>query len=357
MDYGTQLVSLCIVVAVIVEFFQYRRLRLLSSRMFEIFLFLAAMSMILEIACRFAVTNSEYFSILTSRILNQLYFGSLSLLVFYNFLYVDMRSRVHKSYSIKQFTWRLAPLVFAIVSILLGDVYYHVGNDGVYFYGSMVSAVYWICGIYVLFTAVAIANVVKRKIFVIGLDLIFCILIWCSIAVYEYLVPTASFISLAVALMVLYIYISFENSKENVDKDIRSILSTHSFMMTAEELFGEKKRFWVINFSLQNIESIKSTYSQSACLDCIAQSIRSIPDLKRRNVFRTTDYSFGFILFSEDEVKDWYARYKVSDKALNLEDTSISPSFFVYSIECPKIAKDAESLQSLISFCKTQFEA
>ena len=34
MDYGTQLVALCVVLVVTIEFFQYRRVKLLSTELF-----------------------------------------------------------------------------------------------------------------------------------------------------------------------------------------------------------------------------------------------------------------------------------------------------------------------------------
>ena len=203
----------------------------------------------------------------------------------------------------------------------------------------------------------ALAYAVKNRQLVVKYDFIFCFAAWLFIAIYQYLVPTASLISLAIALIVMFVYISFENSKENEDKDIHSLLSRNAFEMVIDELFGENKNFYVICFSMQNTTSLRSTYSLSTCLDCIAKSVKSIPDFSNRNIFRISEFSFGFILFSKDELTDWSARYKVSDKALLIDDSSIQPTYFVSAVECPTSADNAESLFSLISFCQSHYDA
>ena len=77
-------------------------------------------------------------------------------------------------------------------------------------------------------------------------------------------------------LFVIYVYISYENTKENEDKEIRGILSRNAFEATLKELYGEQNHFWVISFSLQNIASMTATYSQDTCIDCINARINVI---------------------------------------------------------------------------------
>lgn len=357
MDYGTQLVALCVVLVVTIEFFQYRRVKLLSTKLFEGFLGLSIFCMVCDIGCIYALFHPQYFSILINRIIHQFYFASLSLMAFYVFIYIDLRGRKVKNYSTLELLLRAIPLIIAILGILFGDINYSVSVKGSYSYGTLVSIVYIMSAAYCVMSIAALAYAVKNRHLVVKYDFIFCFAAWLFIAIYQYLVPTASLVSLAIALIVMFVYISFENSKENEDKDIHSLLSRNAFEMVINELFGENKNFYVICFSMQNTTSLRSTYSLSTCLDCIAKSVKSIPDFSNRNIFRISEFSFGFILFSKDELTDWSARYKVSDKALLIEDSSIQPTYFVSAVECPTSANSAESLFSLISFCQSHYEA
>lgn len=357
MDYGTQLVALCVVLVVTIEFFQYRRVKLLSTELFEGFLGLSIFCIVCDIGCIYASFHPQYFSILINRIIHQFFFASLSLMAFYVFIYIDLRGRKVKNYSTLELLLRAIPLIIAILGILFGDINYSVSVKGSYSYGTLVNIVYIMSAIYCVMAIAALAYAVKNRHLVVKYDFIFCFAAWLFIAIYQYLVPTASLISLAIALIVMFVYISFENSKENEDKDIHSLLSRNAFEMVIDELFGENKNFYVICFSMQNTTSLRSTYSLSTCLDCIAKSVKSIPDFSNRNIFRISEFSFGFILFSKEELTDWSARYKVSDKALLIEDSSIQPTYIVSAVECPTSADNAESLFSLISFCQSHYEA
>lgn len=357
MDYGTQLVALCVVLVVTIEFFQYRRVKLLSTELFEGFLGLSIFCIVCDIGCIYASFHPQYFSILINRIIHQFFFASLSLVAFYVFIYIDLRGRKVKNYSTLELLLRAIPLIIAILGILFGDINYSVSVKGSYSYGTLVNIVYVMSATYCVMAIAAFAYAVKNRHLVIKYDFIFCFAAWLFIAIYQYLVPTASLISLAIALIVMFVYISFENSKENEDKDIHSLLSRNAFEMVIDELFGENKNFYVICFSMQNTTSLRSTYSLSTCLDCIAKSVKSIPDFSNRNIFRISEFSFGFILFSKEELTDWSARYKVSDKALLIEDSSIQPTYIVSAVECPTSADNAESLFSLISFCQSHYEA
>lgn len=357
MDYGTQLVALCVVLVVTIEFFQYRRVKLLSTELFEGFLGLSIFCIVCDIGCIYASFHPQYFSILINRIIHQFFFASLSLVAFYIFIYIDLRGRKIKNYSTLELLLRAIPLIIAILGILFGDINYSVSVKGSYSYGTLVNIVYIMSATYCVMAIAVLAYAVKNRHLVVKYDFIFCFAAWLFIAIYQYLVPTASLISLAIALIVMFVYISFENSKENEDKDIHSLLSRNAFEMVIDELFGENKNFYVICFSMQNTTSLRSTYSLSTCLDCIAKSVKSIPDFSNRNIFRISEFSFGFILFSKEELTDWSARYKVSDKALLIEDSSIQPTYIVSAVECPTSAANAESLFSLISFCQSHYEA
>lgn len=357
MDYGTQLVALCVVLVVTIEFFQYRRVKLLSTELFEGFLGLSIFCIVCDIGCIYASFHPQYFSILINRIIHQFFFASLSLVAFYVFIYIDLRGRKVKNYSTLELLLRAIPLIIAILGILFGDINYSVSVKGSYSYGTLVNIVYVMSATYCVMAIATLAYAVKNRHLVIKYDFIFCFAAWLFIAIYQYLVPTASLISLAIDLIVMFVYISFENSKENEDKDIHSLLSRNAFEMVIDELFGENKNFYVICFSMQNTTSLRSTYSLSTCLDCIAKSVKSIPDFSNRNIFRISEFSFGFILFSKEELTDWSARYKVSDKALLIEDSSIQPTYIVSAVECPTSADNAESLFSLISFCQSHYEA
>lgn len=87
MDYGTQLVALCVVLVVTIEFFQYRRVKLLSTELFECFLGLSIFCIVCDIGCIYASFHPQYFSILTNRIIHQFF---LLLCLWWPFMYLSI---------------------------------------------------------------------------------------------------------------------------------------------------------------------------------------------------------------------------------------------------------------------------
>ena len=142
MDYGTQLVALCVVLVVTIEFFQYRRVKLLSTELFEGFLGLSIFCIVCDIGCIYVSFHPQYFSILINRIIHQFFFASLSLIAFYVFIYIDLRGRKVKNYSTLELLLRAIPLIIAILGILFGDINYSVSVKGSYSYGTLVNIVY-----------------------------------------------------------------------------------------------------------------------------------------------------------------------------------------------------------------------
>ncbi|NLK85740.1 MAG: EAL domain-containing protein [Aeromonadales bacterium] len=359
MEYGIQIACLTITAFITVEFYQYRRLKLLSTKLFEGFLYLTLFSVFSEVASIYVARNPQFFSIEFSKTVNQLRLSSFLIIAYYVYIYIDLKCKNNRQYKLWQFALRTVPLAIGIVGLLVGSISYHVDARGVYSYGSQIDVALGICLIYFFLAMMSLAKAYlkNRNSIKIKLDFLFCFTIISGIALYQYIQHTVSFFCLSLVVFLSYIFFNYENSKENEDKEIPRILSRLAFETTLREVFYEQKQFWIISFYLQNIETLRATYTQATCIDCIDKSIKSIPDFKNRNIFRISEYSFGFFIFNKDELDDWYARYKVSDKALTIEDSTIEPSYFVCSIECPTIAKDVESFFNLLSFCQTQFEA
>ena len=115
-----------------------------------------------------------------------------------------------------------------------------------YSYGSVVDIAYIICPIYLGLMLLSLILAIKNRssAIIIKYDCCYCLTSGLAIAIYHYLTPTSSYFSLALVLFVIYVYISYENTKENEDKEIRGILSRNAFEATLKELYGEQNHFW-----------------------------------------------------------------------------------------------------------------
>src|SRR5574344_41109 len=85
MEYGIQIACLTITAFITVEFYQYRRLKLLSTKLFEGFLYLTLFSVFSEVASIYVARNPQFFSIELSKTVNQLRLSSF-LIIAYRYL-------------------------------------------------------------------------------------------------------------------------------------------------------------------------------------------------------------------------------------------------------------------------------
>ena len=115
MIYGAQIVALILVLFVAIEFFQYRRLRILSTKLFEEYIIFSIINIILEITCIYGVYHADIFSMKMNRFLHQLYIFTMMLLSFYIYVYIDIKCKVTKNYNAIQFSLRAIPLVLGSV--------------------------------------------------------------------------------------------------------------------------------------------------------------------------------------------------------------------------------------------------
>lgn len=356
MIYGAQIVALILVLFVAIEFFQYRRLRILTTKLFEEYIIFSIIDIVLEILCIYAVYHADVFSMKMTRFLHQLYIFTMMLLSFYIYVYIDIKCKVAKNYNVIQFTLRAVPLVLGLVGVLYGDIFYHVSKEGLNTFGSMVNCTYAVVISYFLLCLISVLRSERRQKTSIRFDLVFALCTVFSLILLKFFIPQVTLVCLVVAITVLYVYIAFENSKEYTDKDIQRMFSRYSFDMSVRDLFAEKKQFYVVTFALQNVDAIKNNFSSKTCLDCIEGAVKTIPDFKNRNLFRTFEYGFSFIIFEESEINEWASKYKVSDKSLAIPNVPISPSFSVFAIECPKLCESLEELIPIMFFCRNQFD-
>ncbi len=356
MSYGVQIASFIIIFIVVMEFYRYRRLKLYTTKMFEVLIFFSALSILFKSLCLFSYYHPEYFTILSTKIVHQLFFVTVNINIWLIYMYIDLRTRSIKNYTNAQFVLRTLPLCVSFLMVIFGDIGYHSEGDEAYSYGIISQSSYLAFACYFLLIVFMLLRSDPSKEKRFYYEYVLFLFIWLVTTTVQYFFPFMHLSSASSCVAVLCFYLIFENTKEHTDKDIPSAFSRYSFEYTIQEFLKLRRHFWVINFSLQNVESIRATYGQKVCLECIEKAIMTIPEFKSRNIFRTLEYSFGFIISSKEDLEHLYGNYKLSDRTLLLSDYMVTPSFSVCSVECPNIVSDSEDLMDLLSFCRNADE-
>lgn len=136
MEYGVQVMALAILLSILFSYFQNERMPLLSTKVFTGFLLLAFFNNLAEFSTLYALKHYGEISMTLLRFTHQLFIGSLDLMVLFFFLYVDIKSRRKKRYSVGEWCVRLLPAAAAVVMVVFGRLEYHVSGQGSYSYGN-----------------------------------------------------------------------------------------------------------------------------------------------------------------------------------------------------------------------------
>ncbi|MDD2958507.1 MAG: EAL domain-containing protein [Lachnospiraceae bacterium] len=266
MEIGVQIVSLAVILAIVITFFENRRLPLLSTRLFTGFILLALFNILSEFSTLYTIYRIDQIEPWKNRLCHQCFIGSLDLMIFFLFLYVDVKSRQQKRYSLKQAMLRLGPVCAATVMVIFGQLNYYIGTDGRYSYGVMAMTVYCSIAVYVLLIMVQLFRGQKWFEKNEKRNILYGVIVWTMIAVIQFFHPTLLLSSMGVALMTLFVYISFENPREYMDYEIPHALNDRAYDVVMQNQTAQKKPFFYVSLAIVNENLLRNTYGNQELL-------------------------------------------------------------------------------------------
>ena len=256
-DFKYQIAAIIVAMILLMTYLRNKKLPLLSTKCFSVFLFTSIINLFSDLATIYALKNYWTISPLLNRFYHQIFVGSLDVLAFSLYLYVCFLDNGQKRFRLKQLLPRILPLIIAMLMVLFAPIKYHIAYGTKYSYGPMPSTVYISSFIYVSMIIIQVnrksSNLQKEVKQSINIG----IFLWIGIVVYQLFNPTALISSLGNMLMVLFIYLSFENPKEYLDFET-GVLNKRAFHMVVEELTEGKKDFFVVNIILKDMSYIQN---------------------------------------------------------------------------------------------------
>ncbi|MDD2973230.1 MAG: EAL domain-containing protein [Lachnospiraceae bacterium] len=260
MEFGIQIVSLAVIVTIAINYFQNKRMPLLSTKLFTGLLSLAVCNITFEFLTLYTIYHIDQVPGWINRLCHQLFIGSLNFVVLFLFLYVDIKARKQKRYGLFQFALRIIPIAAAVIMVIFGRLEYYIGEDGRYSHGPMAVMVYVTFMIYFTLTVVILYR--KREEFdrIERRTILHGITVWLLAALFQMVYPTSLISSMGVSLMVLFVYISLENPREYVDIDMEDTLNQRAFEVVLQEWFASRREFYLIVFTIGNEELLRNSY-------------------------------------------------------------------------------------------------
>lgn len=341
MEYGIQIASFIMMLAIILSFFKEKHMPLMSTRLFIAFLITALCSLIFEWCAIFALKYFNWDNYLV-RFIHQLFISSLVLTIFLLYMYVGIKNRGQQRYSICQLILRFIPIIISLGFIVFAPIEYKVGPNGVaYSTGLMVIPVYIMTIIYSLLTIYLVLN--KKTFSLQAKTSISCgVLFWVAFAIIQFILPYYLFSSLGTLVMTIFLTFSVENTHDYIDFEVKDSLNHYAFDEILSELYAKGKDFYVINYV---IESNNHDEIIETCNFINFEYLKYptyIPHERVLSVIFTKKEFYNFKLKEVSQRLSSYKRNKIN--------------YFVSTISCPKYANTHYKFNQYIEYIAHNYD-
>lgn len=349
MEHGVQIASLAIIITILINYFRNKRLPLASTKLFTIFLFVAFFNILAEFGTLYTIYHMDTVSPFLLRLSHQLFIGSLDLMAFFIYLYVDMKSRTEKRYTGKQFLVRILPLLVAVIMVIFGKLYYFVNEDGRYSYGPMAMTVYISVAAYLVGAIVILLRNNKHFTKEAKASIILGFIALALITIVQFTNPLLLLSSLGIALMTQFIYISFENPREYRDYEMPSALNRYAFEKVIAERLQRKKAFYLVSLVFPDKRQLKNTFSYREMEGFFEKAVVFFHHKLKGQVYHSDEMTITVILNSEQLKRVEKVDFSEMEAAVG-GDMGIMPKCFVSVMECPKYAASIGKILDMLDF-------
>lgn len=295
-----QIAAAAVLIIIIFDYLRNPHLKLMSTNAFRAMLICTVCNLMLDISTVYTVTHLDTVPLQLNRFLHQLFIASVIMVLFFNFLYVLILNRNQERLTKRTFGAVIAPLAVAAAVIIAGRLEFFASDKGAYSYGLMADMVY-VCGLIYLVMTFGIIYSKKctlssyQKISVqVGM------FIWLGSLIVQRIFPTVLLSGLGCVLMVLCVYFSFENQRENYDAETMCF-NRNAFHRQMAEYYANHKPLSIVNVTLENYERINTMYGHEYGRKAMLCAKEMIDGVLGGSVFHSRSNTFT-VFYSDCEV-------------------------------------------------------
>lgn len=358
-----QVLAIGILLIIMVDFMFSKKLPIISTKAFAMFWAACFLNLLADVASYYTITHINSVPAWLNKLTHQFYIGSLDIVIFLLFIYVWFLCGAQKRLPKLLLFISSIPCLVSLGFALFGQLEYVVDEKGAYSKGSMTTVLYISIAIYIVAIFVMLFTRSKRKhlensellpdfarariVIIVGL----CV--WIFVALVQYFTSYWLISAMGVSLMVLYVYLRFENPREYIDSETDT-LNRRAFHIMLPEMFERKKPFYIISFNLGDIESIQKSMGYDMTKEIIKQAAIQIDSaMPGMRIYHSRSNSLTAFLSSKDELDRVIQRSEQWDFRCSTasEDGVYSPTYHFTVIECPKYAHTPDEAYETLDYC------
>lgn len=251
------IVTILFFTVIFLDFLRNKKLPLLSNKCFTVMLYFTAVNLIFNILKIYTTVNTEVFTPMVNRLFSQVFYGTLVMIVVSLFWYIEILGNNQKRMRWKKVLGSMLPLAFALVMIIFGDLNYELHDQQLYAHGSMVVGftitLFFYCAWIFVDTFRYHKTIQKNHRLAIRLGILMLIA-GGGIQLFNY---GLLFSEVAVTLMILFIYLAFENPKEYMDEETGTF-NKRAFHLILNEKKEAEKPLILVSVVVDDLKRIQT---------------------------------------------------------------------------------------------------
>lgn len=345
---GVQIVSIAVLLCIMIGYSGLRKLPILSTKWYGRFLHAALMNFVLEIFS--LMTLYEKLPVEWNRISHQLFFISLIGVLHCFLLFIDIKGRNQKRYTHKEFLIRTIPFWFTVPVILFGEVNYYVDGMIRYSYGSMVTGISIIAGIYIVSYILLVYHfrrVLEQR------EIATFIYVFISISIItliQMFVPFLLMTSMSVALVAMNVFMTFENPREHADLEVLHALNKNAFLTMINEYIQSKQEFYIVSMTLTNSQMLKEAKGYNATVAYMDDAALYLQKYANTSLIYHPKRDWISLVFADK--KQYYAFMEEQRELFMQEGHNErgSAKFMMSVLKCPEFADSVDEVVKVLDY-------
>lgn len=346
-----QIAAIMVVALIIADYAKNRHLHIRSAVEFIMLLSATVIDLLFDIGCAYCDFFPGRFSPLTVKIFHDGFFFTLVLAVCMEFLYIRTLTLGEKKIGVGGYVRILFPLVGTLTYIILREKA-HIWRGGIeeFYHGISRLTIYLLATLYIIQESYCLrkakseARKIDRE---ARIAIITSQLLWIGALISEFIF-NVSVSGLVFTLMVLTIYFSYENQKDNVDAEV-GCFNKNAFNKILNDYYTNKKQIYLINISIINyyelVRSVGRNRTMTAIKDMFDQNLKSI----FLNVYRISPNTMSILWTGQPDVAIEHANKLKANLDNSLFAACQLECHFSF-IDLKKYATDVDEVEDLIDY-------
>ena len=292
-----QLAALIFVAVILFDFLRSKKIPTVANKKFRVVIICTVINLFCDITTVYTITHMDTVPDTVNIIAHRALYISIAAVVqsFYKYI-CALDSDKGTENKIVSALCNL-PFAAAVASALFLKIYFVCDNEKyAYSQGAAVVAMFFFVGILLL---IIISTTVRIRIPAENKIMILCgVGIWITVCIIQYFVPNLLLTGLGISVMLLLVYLAFENPGEYTDHQT-GCYNRFAFDSVLNEKMHSEKPFDIISVVIDELDAVITRFGYAESHRLMKEMADFLTSLSSKNVYVYRDDCFAF--FSDNE--------------------------------------------------------